>query len=154
MPDPRRFRPSLVAATILAACAVLFASLVSARPAADPRFAYTEVFTRSDIFYAYCVGIACRPTEQYAAARRAVAEGEPAIVPYLEQRFDDAPIAGRFYIALVIRAYDKAKGEALLRRLEGESGEVRVFSGCVLKPERLDRLAISWLRQPDFRFGA
>jgi hypothetical protein len=153
MPTLKSFRLPVAAATLLAAIMVC-ASLVIAKPTEVPRFAYTETFTASEIFYDYCVGFACRPTEQFAAAKRAVAAGDPAIVPYLEARFDVAPRAGQFYIALVIRAYDPAKGEKLLHRLADEEGEVRVFSGCELAPERLDRLAISYLRKPGFRFGA
>jgi hypothetical protein len=149
----KSFRLPVTAATLLATVMVC-ASLVVAKPTEVPRFAYTETFTASEIFYDYCVGFACQPTEQFAAAKRAVAAGDPAIVPYLEARFDDAPRAGQFYIALVIRAYDAAKGEKLLHQLADQDGEVRVFSGCILEPERLDRLAISYLRKPDFRFGA
>lgn len=153
MPFLKKLRLPLFAATLLAA-GLIGVSLVMARPTQVPRFAYTESFAASEIFYDYCVGFACSPTEQYAAARRAVAENDGTIVPYLEERFDDAPLAGKFYIALVIRAYDRDKGIALLRQLEAENGEVRVFSGCELAPERTDRLAISYLRKPEFRFGA
>ncbi len=153
MLSSRKFRLPLAAATLLAAIAV-FASLVAAKPTANPRFAYTDTFVTSEIFYDYCVGIACQPTEQFAAARRASIETDKTIVPYLEQRFDDAPTAGRFYIALVIRAHDRPRGEVLLRRLARETSEVRVFSGCILQPERLDRLAASYLNRPDFKFGA
>lgn len=151
MPAFRKFRLPLAAATLLAAIAV-FASLVAAKPTANLRFAYTDTFVTSEIFYDYCVGFACQPTEQFAAARRASIEGHGAIVPYLEQRFDDAPKAGKFYIALVIRAHDKAKGDALLHGLAKGNGEVRVFSGCILRPERLDRLAMSYLNRPGFKF--
>lgn len=149
----RKFRLPVAAATLLAAIAV-FASLVVAKPTVNPRFAYTNTFVTSEIFYDYCVGIACQPTEQFAAAKRASIENDRTIVPYLEQRFDDAPKAGQFYIALVIRTHDRAKGEVLLHRLAKESGEVRVFSGCILDHERHDRLAASYLNRPDFRFGA
>ena len=153
MPISRKFRLPVAAATALAAIAV-FASLVAAKPAENPRFAYTGIFTGAQIFYDYCVGIACQPTEQFAAAKRASIESDKAIVPYLEERFDAAPKAGKFYIALVIRTHDKAKGAALLHRLAKDDGEVRVFSGCILEPERMDRLAASYLTRPDFRFGA
>lgn len=149
----RSFRLLVAAATLLAAIAV-FASLVAAKPAEDPRFAYTDTFATSDIFYDYCVGFACQPTEQFAAAKRASIDADKALVPYLEERFEGAPRAGRFYIALVIRVHDKAKGDILLHRLAKEDGEVRVFSGCILQPERMDRLAASYLTRPEFKFGA
>lgn len=116
------------------------------------RFAYTADFLQGTTFYDYCIGIACQPTPPFAAARRAARDGD-AVVPYLLARYDGAPPAAQLYIALVVRVHDRAKGAALLRQLAARHGEtVKVFSGCILAPQRLDALAGNYLKQTDFKF--
>jgi hypothetical protein len=118
----------------------------------DGRFAYTDSFAQAKMFKSDCVGFACAPTEEFSMARRA-ARDDRAIVPYLEQRYQQAPRAGQLYIALVIRAHDKAKGEALLRQLAQAKGEtVDTFFGCIMGPHKLDQLAGEYLQRSDFNF--
>jgi len=118
----------------------------------DGRFAYTDSFAQAKMFKSGCVGIACAPTEEFSMARRA-AHDDKAIVPYLEQRYQQAPRAGQLYIALVLRAHDRAKGEALLRELAQTKGEtVDTFFGCIMGPHKLDQLAGEYLRNANFRF--
>jgi len=127
-------------------------SSAGAAPTDDSRFVYTDAFVQAKMFKSDCVGIACAHTEEFGTARRA-AKDDQAIVPYLLERYQQAPRAGQIYIALVIRAHDRAKGEALLRELAQVRTEtVDTMFGCVIAPERLDQLAGEYLRDSNFSF--
>ncbi len=144
-----RFHIRLLTAILVS----LIASAAQAVPTDDARFSYTDVFAKATTFKSDCVGIACAPTEEFSFARRA-AHDDDAIVPYLAGRFHSAPRAGQVYTALVIRAHDKAKGEALLRELAETKGEtVNTFFGCIMGPEKLDQLASEYLNRKDFSFN-
>jgi hypothetical protein len=143
---------ALLKAVVIAATTVLLATMSWAAPAEDPRFSYTSAFTAAKTFMSDCVGIACAPTAEFDAARRA-AHDDQAIVPYLLERYQQAPRAAQVYIALVVRAHDGAKGQALLQELAQAKGEtVQTMFGCIIGPQRLDQFAGHYLREPNFRF--
>ncbi|MFG2038678.1 hypothetical protein [Dactylosporangium sp. NPDC048998] len=86
-------------------------------------------------------------TKAYFAVEEGLREHGDELRPLLEALLDRATPAGRVYAAELLTHADAAAGRAAWRRLEGQSGEIKTFSGCIMSSTTVARYAEERLRE-------
>jgi hypothetical protein len=80
-------------------------------------------------------------TRAYFTVEEGLRRHGAALRPQLEKLLGSATPAGRLYVAELLTHVDADAGQAAWKRLAGESGDVRTFTGCIMGSTTVSRYA-------------
>ncbi|MET7398152.1 hypothetical protein ABZS66_32145 [Dactylosporangium sp. NPDC005572] len=85
-------------------------------------------------------------TKAYFTIEEGLRQHGAELRPKLEALLDKATPAGRVYAAELLTHVDAESGRAAWRRLAGQHGDVKTFSGCIMGSTTVGRYAEERLR--------